>query len=87
MVPGHQVHVDVEDRLPARRPVGLEQGHAVRSQALPQQRGDVMDRLHQARGVLAADVPDVRGMTAGNDERVPGDGGRAVEDRDGVRVT
>src|SRR5262249_26847005 len=61
---GDQVNVHVENGLPARRPVSLEQGQAVRLQLVPEERGDVVDRLHHVRGFVAADVPEVRRVTA-----------------------
>src|SRR6185437_16321792 len=76
--PGDQVNVHVENGLPARRPVGLEQGQAVGLEPVPEERGDVVDRSHHVSGLVAADVPDVRRVTTRQDERMSRHGGETV---------
>ena len=85
-MPGDQVDVDVENGLPAGWPVGLEQCHAIRAKAFLKKGGDVMDRFHEPARVLPPDSPDVGGMPAREDERVPGHGRGPVQDGDGVLV-
>ena len=78
--------VDVENGLPAGRPVGLEQCHAIGAEALLKKGGDVVDRFHEPSRVVAPDIPDVGGMPAREDKSVPGHGRGPVQDGDGVLV-
>jgi len=85
-MPGDQVDVHVEDGLPARCSVRLEQRHAVGPKAFLQERRDVMDRAHHVRGFFSADVPDVSRVTARHDERMPGHCRETVENTNRVLV-
>ena len=82
--PGDQVNMHVENGLPARCSVGLEEGQAVGLEPVPEERGDVVDRSHHVSGLIAADVPDVGRVTARQDERMSRHGREAVENGDGV---
>ena len=85
-MPGDQMNVHVENGLPARCPVGLEQGQAVGPEPVLEERGNVVDRSHHVSGVVAADVPDVRRVTARQDERMSRHGGETVQNGNGVLV-
>lgn len=62
--------VEVEDVLPPRRPVRLDQVEAVWSEALVQEVGDLLGHQHDRGSVLFGDGPDVGRVCTRNDKGV-----------------
>lgn len=84
--PWDQVDVQMEDVLPARGPVRLEQRHAVRAQDTVEDRGHTVGRTHHRCRVVLGDRPDVRRVVSGDDEGVALHDRGVVEEGDGPLV-
>ena len=82
--PRHEVRVEVEDVLPARRTVRLDEGEAVGLEHLAEPVCDADREPPDVVGILALELPDVGDVTTGDHEGVALAGRVDVEERDGA---
>jgi hypothetical protein len=86
LVARDHVDVEVEDRLPGRRPPAVHEVHAVGAEALARAAGESLRRRHHGREVVLGDLAEVGGVAARDDEGVAAGRRVDVHERDRALV-
>src|SRR5262245_50849581 len=86
LVPGHDVDVEVEDRLPGGGAAGVDQVDPVRGEDVLHQLRQPLRREDRGGEVLIADLHQIARVLTGNNQRVPGRGWVDVHEGDRALV-